>query len=111
MSHQRGQWPTPLALKSAISMVAEKDTPDRNQKWNPTIGYGLDLFADLPGNPGSEPKNGPPRNRVWTGSICGLDPIVGFAKRHGLVVGVSVVLKWRVYLTIKIWMVSDHVIL
>ena len=73
------------------------------KKWNPTIGYGPDLFADLPRPRIGTKKSGP-------GLFADLDPIVGFAKRRGLVVGVSVVLKWRVYLTIKIWMVSDHLI-
>ena len=56
------------------------------------------------------PKDGPPAIGSGLGPFADLDPIVGFAKRRGLVVGVSVVLKWRVYLTIKIWMVSDHLI-
>ena len=97
-----------LRQSNVLLMVAEKDTPDRNQKWNTAIRYGPGPFVDLPEHPGSEPKNGPPqlgpdrvRSRTWT-------QLSGLQKGCGLVVGTSVVLKWRVYLTIKIWMVSNH---
>ena len=97
-----------VVRQSNVLLIVAENTPDRNQKWNPTIGYGPGPFADLPGHPRSKPKKWTPTIASGTGPFVDLDQLSGLQKGRGLVVGVSVVLKWRVYLTIKIWMVSDH---
>ena len=66
--------------------------PVRRPAWTPQIGT----------------KKWTPTIVSGTGPFVDLDQLSGLQKGRGLVVGVSVVLKWRVYLTIKIWMVSDH---